>query len=243
MVGDVVVAHGQDLGASGVAASLVVVVVAAATVIGAYTGRRATRRAIVLVSAASGVLLVVALAHVLPDALQQAREPELPWWSVPLVCVGTYAAFGAGLRTSCPCHQGQLRGAGTVAAVAAHRAIEGAAIAVSSPAVLLALVTHAAAEGAAVGAVLGPGRRRLLGWTSVVGASSAVGLLLTRTALPAAAVPLLLGVVAGVLTRAGGVALTAAIRDRRVGDGADRTIVAVALLAAAVTGAAVAAPG
>lgn len=99
-------------------------------------------------------------------------------------------------------------GWGAAAALAAHRALEGAAVTLAgSAAVIAALVIHAAAEGFALSALLRSGRRRLALLLLVACVSPLAGaLLLSELRVPAAVSVLLTCVIAGVLGRS---ALTA----------------------------------
>ena len=77
---------------------------------------------------------------------------------VPMAAVAAFAAAGLAARAGCGCqeHKEQASGAGTAAALAVHRFLEGAAIALAgSAAVALALAAHAFGEGLATGALLG----------------------------------------------------------------------------------------
>ena len=82
---------------------------------------------------------------------------------VPMAAVAGFAAAGLAARAGCGCqeHKEQASGAGTAAALAIHRFLEGAAIALAgSAAVALALAAHAFGEGLATGALLGSRPRR-----------------------------------------------------------------------------------
>jgi zinc transporter ZupT len=106
-----------------------------------------------------------------------------------------------------------LGGAGSAAALAAHRFLEGSALAVTASwAVTITLVVHALAEGIAVGALLaGQSRQRLALWLAAMCLSPVAGAAaISGTKLPAAAEPLFLALAAGVLAQAALISLTAA---------------------------------
>jgi zinc transporter ZupT len=114
-------------------------------------------------------------------------------------------------------HTEQTSGAGTAAALAVHRFLEGAAIALAgSAAVALALAAHAFGEGLATGTLLGgQSRRRAAGWLALMCISPVIGAAAGAFLLPAAAEPVLLAVAAGVLAQAARVSLRAAFRGLR----------------------------
>jgi hypothetical protein len=194
--------------------------VAAATVTGAWLARRGPGQRQMWFAAAAGALLIIAGLHLLPDAWAGARAAGI--WP-PLVSVAAaagFAAAGPATRAGCGCqeHREQASGVGTAAALAVHRFLEGAAIALAgSAAVALALATHAFGEGLATGALLGgQPRRRVVGWLALMCLSPVVGAAATDTfAIPAAAEPVLLAVAAGVLAQAARVSLRAAFRGLR----------------------------
>jgi len=187
---------------------------------------------------------VVAVAHVLPDALASAERAGLAAWTVVAVGVGSYAGFGLGLRAGCPCQGGAVRGWGAAAGLAVHRAVEGTAlVATGSFAVLLAIAAHAVGEGAALAGVLGGRARHLVGWTLIAATSPALGVAVAHAAaFPAPAVPLLLAVVAGVLARSAQLALESALSHRPDGP-TGRGVLAAVLVAGALTAVAVATSG
>jgi zinc transporter ZupT len=138
---------------------------------------------------------------------------------VSVAAAAGFAAAGPATSAGCGCreHREQASGVGT-AALAVHRFLEGAAIALAgSAAVALALATHAFGEGLATGALLGgQARRRVVGWLALMCLSPVVGAAATDTfAIPAAAEPVLLAVAAGVLAQAAQVSLRAAFRGLR----------------------------
>jgi len=129
-------------------------------------------------------------------------------------------------------------GAGAAGALAAHRLLEGAALALaSSPTVAVALIVHALAEGLAAGTLL---RRRAAWWLAAMCASPIVGVAFVEIRpVPPGAEPLLLAVAAGVLGQAARVSLAAAFRHVRLARITAWTPAAAALIAAAVTALAV----
>ena len=106
----------------------------------------------------------------------------MTWSWLGLVAVIVAAAFtAAGLasRLGCACqeHAGQASGAATAAALAVHRFLEGAAIALAgSVAVAAALAAHAFGEGLAAGELLGGQPRRLAAaWLALMCLSPVIG--------------------------------------------------------------------
>src|SRR5215470_2658691 len=178
--------------------------VAAATVTGAWLARRRPGQRQMWFAAAAGALLIVAGLHLLPDAWAAAHATGI--WP-PLVLGAAAAGFAvAGLAAS---------GGATAAALAVHRFLEGAAVALAgSAAVALALAAHAFGEGLATGALLGgQPRRRVAGWLALMCLSPVIGAAATDTfPVPAAAEPLLLALAAGILAQAARVSLRAAFR-------------------------------
>ena len=194
--------------------------VAAATVTGAWLARRRAGQRQIWFAAAAGALLIIAGLHLLPDAWAAARAAEI-WPPLVLVAAaGGFAVAGLATRAGCGCqeHQEQASGAGTAAALAVHRFLEGAAIALAgSAAVALALAAHAFGEGLATGALLGgQPRRRVAGWLALMCLSPVIGAAAADAfPVPMAAEPLLLAVAAGVLAQAARVSLRAAFRGLR----------------------------
>ena len=138
---------------------------AAATMAGAWLARRRPGQRQIWFAAAGGALLIIAGLHLLPDAWAGARSARIWPGLVPIAAVAAFAAAGLAARAGCGCqeHKEQASGAGTAAALAIHRFLEGAAIALAgSAAVALALAAHAFGEGLATGALLGG--RRAAGW-------------------------------------------------------------------------------
>jgi ZIP family zinc transporter len=194
--------------------------VAAATVTGAWLVRRCPGQRQTWFAAAAGALLIVAGLHLFPDAWAAARAAGI-WPPLVLAAVATgFAVAGLATRAGCGCreHQEQASGAATAAALAVHRFLEGAAVALAgSAAVALALATHAFAEGLATGALLdGQPRRRVTGWLAMMCLSPVIGAAATETfAVPATAEPVLLALATGVLAQAARVSLHAAFRGLR----------------------------
>jgi zinc transporter ZupT len=218
-------------------------VVAVATVAGAALARWRPGRQEVWFGAAAGALLVIAGLHLLPDAWHDARTAGLWPWAVPAVAVCSFAVASAVARLGCTCDADQehASGAGTAAALAGHRFLEGATLALTgSVTVAVALAVHGLGEGLAVGALLnGRSRRRLTGWLAVLCAGPAVGAMAASAyPLPDAASPLLVAVAAGILTQAARVSLRVAFHHLRLGalvsPAAAATVTAAAVTAAAV---------
>lgn len=212
-----------------------------ATVTGAWLARRHAARRELCCGAAAGALLVIAGVHLLPDAWSGARQGGLPGWVVPAAAVAAFAVAGLAVRRGCTCQREReaAGGAGAAAALAVHRLLEGAALALTGSAVIaIALVVHALAEGLAAGTLLGSApRRRAAAWLAAMCLSPVAGAALTAIwAVPAAAEPVLLAVAAGVLGQAARVSLSAAFA-RAVSAPAAATMLAAVITTAAVHGA------
>ncbi|MGV9993642.1 hypothetical protein [Streptomyces sp. NPDC003374] len=214
-----------------------VVLVALATVAGAWPARRGPGRSALVLAAGSGILLIIAGLHVLPDAWEEAHEAGAPPWAVPLTALAAYAVMGAVIRSGCPCEPGRAGGIGAASGLALHRFLEGATLALTTSAgVVAALLVHAAGEGLALAALLGtrPGRR-MAPWIALACLSPVAGAFLTSALpIPDGLMPLLLAAVAGVLAQAARVALGLVRRqwpaDRRLLAAPATTAMAVAAL-------------
>jgi zinc transporter ZupT len=188
--------------------------VAAATVAGAWLACRRPGHREIWFAAAAGALLVIAGLHLLPDAWADARAA--PIWPplVPIAAIGAFTAAGLAARAGCGCreHTEQASGAGTAAALAVHRFLEGSAIALAGSAeVAVALAVHAFGEGLATGALLGAQPRRVAGWLTAMSISPLVGAAVAGAfPIPEAAGPVLLALAAGVITQAAWVSLRVA---------------------------------
>jgi ZIP family zinc transporter len=191
--------------------------VAAATVAGAWLARRRPGQRQIWFATAAGALLVIAGLHLLPDAWIGARAARIWPGLVPTAAAAAFTAAGLAIRAGCRCRP-HASGAGTAAALAIHRFLEGSAIALAgSAAVAAALAVHALAEGLAAGALLGTQpRRRVIGWLAVMCVSPVIGAAATGAlAVPPAAGPVLLALAAGIIAQAGRVSLRAAFRGLR----------------------------
>jgi ZIP family zinc transporter len=209
---------------------------AAATLLGAWLALRRDGRQEVWLGAAAGALLVIALVHLLPDAWSAAHAARLWPGAVPLTALGSFALCGliTGRGCGCDARGRDAWGKGAAGALAAHRFLEGSALALSaSIAVTAALAVHALAEGLAVGALLAARPPNVVGrWLAVMCASPVIGSALTSAyPFPAAAQPILLAVAAGVLAQAARISVRAA---RRVLPGTSMTPGAVAAVLTAV---------
>jgi zinc transporter ZupT len=203
-----------------------VVLVAVATVVGAWLARRGSGRPALLLAAASGTLLIIAVLDLLPDAWDKAHEAGVPPWAVPVTALASYGLMGAVVHIGCPCEPGRAGGIGATSGLALHRFLEGATLALTaSAAVVAALLVHAAGEGLALAALLGaqPGRR-VAPWLGLACLSPVAGAFMT-SALPITdgTMPLLLAFVGGVLAQAAWVALRLAHQQRP----ADRRVLEV----------------
>jgi zinc transporter ZupT len=191
---------------------------AAATVAGAWLAWRRPGQQQIWFGAAAGALLVIAGLHILPDAWSAARAAGIWPWAVPTAAIATYLLAGVAARGGCACRRDTrcMGGAGAAAALAAHRFLEGSALAlVGSATVVAALAVHALGEGLAVGALLlAQPRRRAATWLAVMCVSPVAGVLVTNVIpLPVAARPLLLALAGGVLAQAARVSLRAACHN------------------------------
>jgi zinc transporter ZupT len=188
--------------------------IAAATVAGAWLACRRRGDKEIWCAAAAGALLVIAGLHLLPDAWGGAYAVRLWPPLVPIAAMGAFTAAGMAARTGCGCrpHTEQAGGAGTAAALAIHRFLEGSAAALAaSAAVAVALAVHAFAEGLAVGALLGARPRRVAGWLAAMSVSPILGAVAAGAfPVPQATEPMLLAVAAGVIAQAAWVSLRAA---------------------------------
>lgn len=221
----------------------VAAVVCLATAGGAALARRRSGRPELWFGAAAGALLAIAGLHLLPDAWGDAREAGLWPGLVPITAVGSFAVASAAARIGCTCDADQEHrsGAGSAGALAGHRFLEGAALALTgSVTVVLALAVHAFGEGLAVGALLaGRSRQRLVGWLAMMCVGTVVGVVTAGAyPLPQAARPLLVAVPAGVVAQAARVSLRVAFQHLRprilVSPAAVATLTAATVTAVAV---------
>ncbi|MFI7102606.1 hypothetical protein ACIBK8_24985 [Streptomyces sp. NPDC050161] len=218
------------------------VLIAAGTLVGAWSGRRWSHRSTVLLGAASGVLLAVAGADIVPHAVHEADEAGLSRWVVPVTAVLVFALASAGRLLRRRCEPGRLLSAGTAVALVLHRLVEGMTVVLlASVPVVAALVVHSVSEGLALTAVLDArGRRPLAPWLAAVCLSPLVGGWITLVVpVPEWVHVVLLAVVAGVLLRGAGTALALARRRRAGGELAGPPVLLALGSAAAVTVAAV----
>ena len=211
-----------------------------ATLAGAWLARRHAARRELCFGMAAGALLVISGMHLLPDAWSAARHAGIPVWAVPAVAAAAFAAAGVAVRRGCTCQADReaAGGAGTAAALAVHRLLEGATLALAgSAAVAVALIVHALAEGLAAGTLLtSASRRRRAVWLTAMCASPLAGAALAGTwPVPQGAQPLMLAVAAGVLAQAARVSLAAAFHQARLVRFAFSSPAAATLIAAAVT--------
>ncbi|GAA0392978.1 hypothetical protein GCM10009530_50450 [Microbispora corallina] len=203
-----------------------VLLVCVSTLVGAFLARRNSKRMSLWLAVASAMILVTALVDLAPDAWAEAAEAGVPPWALGLSAGFGFLVITYFTRRGCACPDDQppragmhapglhrrvkqgvdaavFGGMGTAAALTLHRAIEGAALALTaSVVVVIALVVHSASEGLALAALLDIARRRLVPWLVVACLSPAVGVLTASLSpLPDRIVPILLAVVMGVLCR------------------------------------------
>lgn len=216
--------------------------IAVGTLVGAWLGRRWSHRSTMMLGAASGVLLAVAGADIVPHALHEAEEQGLEGWTVPLVVVAAFALASTGHILRRRSEPGRLLGAGTAVALVLHRLVEGMTVALlASVAVVAALTVHSVSEGLALTAVLDArGRSPLAPWLVAVCVSPLVGGWITEVApVPEWTHVLLLSAVAGVLLRSAATALALARRRHLTGELAGTPVLLALGSAAVVTTAAV----
>ncbi|RYE41246.1 MAG: DUF1109 family protein [Hyphomicrobiales bacterium] len=120
-------AHGSDVAGlqpPSTETLVVVVLVAAATVAGAWLARRGSDRS-ALLAAASGILLIIAVLDLLPDAWDQEQAAGTAPWAVPVTALVLFGAMGSVVRLGCPCQPGRGGGIGAICGLALHRFLEG----------------------------------------------------------------------------------------------------------------------
>ncbi len=230
-------ADGRPVPALVVAGGLII---GLATLAGAWLARRPGARRELCLGAGTGALLVIAGLHLLPDAWSGAEQARIFVWAIPAVALVSFALAGLAVRSGCTCQAGReaAGGAGTAGAIALHRLLEGAALALTgSVTVAVALIVHALAEGLAAGTLLSSAPRRQVAlWLTAMCASPIAGAAITEIGpLPAGVQPVLLAVAAGVLGQATRVSLAAAFRHVRLTRIVVSRPAAATLIAAAVT--------
>ncbi|WP_433430659.1 hypothetical protein [Nonomuraea sp. CA-141351] len=218
-----------------------VILVALSTLAGAHLARRNVAAISVWLAIASALMLITALVDLLPDAWKEAAATGVPLWVVGLAGVFGFVVITYFTRKGCghnhddapaggrhaPGLHRRVKqavsaavygGVGTAAAMSLHRMIEGATLALAASAIVVsALVIHSASEGLALTALLDLARRRLTPWLAISCLAPAGGVVLAGVApLPAQSVPILLGMVTGVLLRTAVIGLTIARDSRRL---------------------------
>ena len=227
----------------GAGAWAAVLLVSLSTLAGAWLARRNSTKVTVWLAIASAMMLITALADLLPDAWRDAAETGVPLWAVGLAIAVGFLVITYFTRKGCGHgHEGTkpaggrhapglhrrvkeavdaalFGGMGTAAALTLHRAIEGATLALTASAVVvIALMVHSASEGLALAALLDMAKQRLAPWLVVSCASPAAGVLIATIApLPGQIVPILLGMVTGVLLRTAVVGLRLAAASQAGG--------------------------
>jgi len=220
------------------------VMIGLATLAGAWLARRGVARQELCFGAAAGALLVIAGLHLLPDAWSGAGRTGLPQWTIPVIAVMSFALVGLVVRRGCSCQAQKetAAGGGTAAALAGHRLLEGASLALAgSVAVAVALVVHALAEGLAAGTLLTSVSRRTAAlWLTAMCVSPVAGAAMAAVwPFPERAEPAALAIAAGVLAQAAWISLAAAFRHVRLARLAVSAPAAATIMAAVVTAAAV----
>jgi zinc transporter ZupT len=235
--------------------------VSVSSLAGAWLARRNSARVVVWLAIASATMLVIAMTDLLPDAWREAAETGVPWWAIAVAVAVGFILITYFTRKGCGCgadsdktvgrhapgRHRRLRqavdaalfsGMGTAAALTAHRAIEGATLALTASVVVVAaLMVHSASEGLALAALLDMAGQRLMPWLVVACAAPAAGVVAaTVHPVPAKVVPILLGMISGVLTRTAVVGLRLAA-SKQAGGRLSRRQVTIAGLGALTVGA------
>ncbi|MET9242661.1 hypothetical protein [Nonomuraea sp. NPDC003709] len=214
--------------------------VALSTLAGAHLAQRKADRISVWLAVASALMLITALTDVMPDAWREAVATHVPVWLVALAGLFGYVVITHFTRHGCA-HQhdvgrrarhapGMHRrveqavsaavygGVGTAVALSLHRMIEGATLVLAASIIVVAaLMIHSAGEGVALTAMLDLARKPLAPWLALACLSPAAGVVLASVApLPPQSVPILLGVLTGVLLRTAMVGLQMARASGRL---------------------------
>jgi zinc transporter ZupT len=258
---DPILEEGQTPGR---AAWIAVMLVSGSTLAGAWLARRNTTRTVVWLAIASATMLIIAVTDLLPDAWREAVETGVPLWVIGIAAATGFLVItyftrrGCGHEHGSDSHHGPagqhvpgrhrplkevvdaalFGGMGTAAALTTHRAIEGATLAFSASAVIvIALMVHSASEGLALAALLDMAKQRLTPWLVVSCLSPAAGVLYaTIRPLPGRVVPILLGMITGVLARTAIVGLKLAA-SKQEGGRLSRRHVLIATVSAVTVGA------
>ncbi|MFI7222972.1 hypothetical protein ACIBO5_07080 [Nonomuraea angiospora] len=199
--------------------------VALSTLAGAHLAQRKADRISVWLAVASALMLITALTDVMPDAWREAVATHVPVWLVVLAGlfgyvvithftrhghahqhdVGRRARHAPGMhrRVEQAVSAAVYGGVGTAVALSLHRMIEGATLVLAASIIVVAaLMIHSAGEGVALTAMLDLARKPLAPWLALACLSPAAGVVLASVApLPPQSVPILLGVLTGVLLR------------------------------------------
>jgi zinc transporter ZupT len=252
----------EEGAAPGYGAWIAVILVSISSLAGAWLARRNSTRVVVWLAIASATMLVIAMTDLLPDAWREAVETGVPLWVIGIAAAIGFLVITYFTRKGCGCEADSGKGAtrrhapgrhrrlkeavdtalfggmGTAAALTLHRAIEGATLALTaSVVVVLALMVHSASEGLALAALLDMAKQRLAPWLVVACAAPAAGVLAaTIHPLPGKVVPVLLGMISGVLTRTAVVGLKLAASKQSNGR-LSRRHVTIATLSAVTVGA------
>ncbi|MCT9930400.1 ZIP family metal transporter [Planotetraspora sp. A-T 1434] len=237
-----------------------VLLVCISTLVGAFLARRSSKRMSLWLAIASAMILVTALVDLAPDAWDEAAEAGVPPWALALSAGFGFLVITYFTRRGCACPEDEppraalhapglhrrlkqgmdaavFGGMGTAAALTLHRAIEGAALALTaSVVVIIALIVHSASEGLALAVLLDIAKQRLTPWLVVACLSPTVGVVTaTLSPLPDRLVPILLAMVMGVLCRTAIVGMKLAA-SKQEGGRLSRRQIAIAASAAAGAG-------
>ncbi|MEZ0070834.1 hypothetical protein [Planotetraspora sp. GP83] len=237
-----------------------VLLVCISTLVGAFLARRNSKRMSLWLAIASAMILVTALVDLAPDAWGEAAEAGVPPWALALSAGFGFLVITYFTRRGCACPEDEppraalhapglhrrlkqgmdaavFGGMGTAAALTLHRAIEGAALALTaSVVVIIALIVHSASEGLALAVLLDIAKQRLTPWLVVACLSPTVGVVTaTLSPLPVRLVPILLAMVMGVLCRTAIVGMKLAA-SKQQGGRLSRRQIAIAASAAAGAG-------
>ncbi|MEV1177606.1 hypothetical protein, partial [Nonomuraea sp. NPDC049784] len=198
--------------------------VALSTLAGAHLAQRNAAKISIWLALASALMLITALTDVMPDAWREAHATEVPLWLVALAGVIGFAIITYFTRHGHPHEVAVQRGrhapglhrrvkqavsaavyggVGTAVALALHRMIEGATLALAASAIVVAaLMIHSAGEGLAMTAMLDMASKPRIPWLALSCVSPAAGVVLATVApIPPQSVPILLGLLTGVLLR------------------------------------------
>jgi hypothetical protein len=223
---------------------LAVALITVATLAGAWMATRSSDGMGVWLSLAAAMMMVIAVTDIFPDVVEDAAAQRLPLWIPAIAALVGFVVLSYVTHKGCPHghddnshdglgasagrHQVDSRaatpavfgGAGAAVALSTHRLVEGATLALTpSVAVIAALFVHAASEGLAFAVLLRAAGTKLTPWLLLSAAGPAFGVVIaTISPLPAAAIPVLMAMVGGVLLKTALVGIKLAFAKRRSGE-------------------------